>query len=153
MRPVQTTQDGDHQRPGGATAGAAQGILDDPDGVTRLYNIGRVIAKLYTVRTDAIDGFYKLKRGEEEGAYRIEWRRWTIPRLVWSHGSSMLFLQGATLQQIVAPFFMLAGAPRHASDPEPGLDNVVLVELYAMSSNDLTYPELFQLLAPEARGA
>jgi len=147
---MQTVRDGDHQGSGGSPAGAPQGVLDDPDGVARLYQTGSPVAKLYDVRSNYLEGFYQLN---ETHGYRIEWRRWVIPRLVWTHRSSMLFLQGATLQQLVAPFFLLAGTPRHVASPEPGLDNVVLAELYATSSDDLTYPQLFQLLAPEARGA
>jgi hypothetical protein len=105
---------------------------------------------LYDARNDHVDKCYVIN---DEVACQIEWQRWSIKKLVWAHTPGMLFLQGVTLQQLLLPFYMLAGSPRHVADPEPGLNNVVLAEIKACSSDDITYPQLFQLLAPDARGA
>lgn len=145
---MQEVQDGDRRGSAGSSSGPASGLLESPDGVARLYRGGNVIAKCYGVRSDYLEGAYVL----EGGCYQLEWRRWTANRLVWTQPTALLFLQGATLQQLVSPFLLLAGSPRHAASPEPGMDHVVLAELYA-SSSDLNYPQLFQLLAPEARRA
>ena len=145
---MQASQDGDRGGPDGTEPGPAEGFLENPDGVVRLYRGGSVVAKCYGVRDDYFEGTYLL----DGGAYQVEWRRWNVSRLVWSQPSALLFLQGATLQQLLQPLLILAGTPRPSSSPEPGMDGLVLAEVCA-SSSDLTYPQLFQLLAPHARGA
>jgi len=143
---MQATCDAGQQSPTSAGGGPASGILEGADGVSRLFHLGKLIGKCYGVRSSHLDGTYVLG----EGAYQIEWRRWSIERFVWSHSAALFFLQGGTIANIFQPFLPTDMSLRPITDPEPGLDRLVLAEIFAVSS-DLTTQEVFQLLASEAR--
>lgn len=112
---------------------------------------GRLAATCFDVRHDILEGTYL--EGDKE--FSIEWRRWTIGFLRWSHFSGLLFLQGAPIRELANPFIVLSGTPRPAYHPEPGVEHAVLAEIFSTSEgiSASDYERLFYLLVPEARGA
>jgi len=124
---VSKVQSEDHQDAIAAIAGAASGILEDPDGVVHLRLFGgRELARADAFKRDHINGSYKL--GQE--TYKIEWRRWCFKTLYWSHTTALLALQGASLQQLLPAWIVLRGVPRPSYDPLPGVNGVVLAEVF-----------------------
>lgn len=137
-----------HEDPATGATPTAAGILEDPDGVTRLVFFGRELAHAPEAKVSSLKGTYELD-GE---AYCLEWNRWTFPRLYWSHVTALLLLQGATFQQVLPGWLVLRGDLRPAPDPLPGADRVVLAEITEVPAG-LTHRQLFELLLPEAGGA
>lgn len=137
---MQTLHDADHTGTRARVSTSPGRFLEDSDGVVRRYWGDRLIAKLYSCTHD------------DRVSSEVSWRRWSATRLVWSQNSALLFLQGASLQQLLSPLLILYGLPVPITEPEPGMVDVVLAEVHEVPDS-LTYPELFQLLVPEARGA
>jgi len=134
---VQALHDEDHVLSGGAATQRTERLLETSNVVVTAHRKGVPVADLYGMRSDVRGGFYTLD-GEE---VTIKWERIQAPRLVWSHVSALLFLQGVPIKEL-----------RHVADPRPGMDDVVLAEICS-SSVELSYEQLFHLLVPEARVA
>jgi hypothetical protein len=147
VQEVPTLQHEGHQDAFEAGPGSSTGILEDPDGVTRLTFLGRELAWAPAAKADIIKGTYKL--GGE--IFHIEWTRWSLPELYWTHTVALLLLQGASLQQVMPAWLVLRADRWPASCPTPGAANVVLAEL--RDPPPLTALQLFELLLPEAGGA
>jgi hypothetical protein len=62
--------------------------------------------------------------------------------LSWSHRCGLLFLQGASIQQLLAPYVPLRATPRPVYAERPGLDNVLLIEVRRLE-HDLKGIQLF----------
>ena len=144
MREVQETQHGDCSHTGATAGTRSEGILADPDGVTRLYFDNREVGVLVSPRADLINGHYK------DGSISIEWRRWRAEKLLLTSATALLFLSGATMQDLVEPYVLLHAQPRPSYDPNPGLEDVVLAEILS-APEGLSRFELLALLLPEAR--
>lgn len=114
--------------------------------MTRLYFDGREVAEAINPRCSFVSGTY------QKGRIHIEWRRWFIDELRLSHWASLLFLQGASMQQLVEPYVLLRASPRRAHDPVSGLLEVALAEIL-VAPEELSRVELLALLLPEAREA
>lgn len=145
MSKVQSEGDLD---PRGRAAGSATGILAGADRVIRVRFLGRELAYALQSRASMLKGDYEVQ-GE---SYHIEWVRWTFPKLYWRHTPALLALQGASTQQLLPGWLVLAGDRLPAYSPVPGLVGVVLAELVDPPT-DLTHRQLFELLLPEAGGA
>jgi hypothetical protein len=143
---VQEVQPGDHVSTGAAGADAAHGILEDPNGVVRIYSCGTLIASGYDHKKTYISGIYS----PDDTEHHIEWDRWSFPELRWSHKAALMFLQGSSMQQLVMPYLLLRAHPMPPYDPRPGAHQVVLAELHVAPDPPLDHHLMFSLLAPDA---
>ena len=67
-------------------------------------------------------------------AGRFKARIFKYGRLCWSHRAAILFLQGATVQKVLGPAWIILGGTSVAVwDPRPGLKDVVVA---AVMEND-----------------
>jgi len=140
---MQATVDEDYTAPRDITRKAQYGLLEDANGVANLMVAGKIVGKCYGIKQQPLQ---VLKTTTvSEGVEDIEWSRWEIDRLVWSHGASLYFLQGGTIADILRPYLPLACTVLPKMSPEPGLTNVVLADLLKVSS-ELTEQEVFSLL-------
>lgn len=73
---------------------------------------------------------------------------WKLKELEWSHSSGLLFLQGASIQQIVNPYMVLRARPRPVYAVRPGIDDVLLVDLLRAPS--MSQADLFVMLTAYA---
>lgn len=144
MRQVQEIQPGDYEGAGGDRASTTQGILEDPDGVVRIYG-GGFIASCYGYSKTHISGSYPC--GEEE--HHIEWDCWRFDELRWSHRAALMFLQGASMQRLVMPYLLLKAHPTLPYDPRLGAYQVVMAEVQVAPDPPLDHPTMFRLLAPD----
>ncbi len=117
---------------GPAAAGAAPGwILEGSDGVGITFSKGqRPIASFYvqTIESRAVNDIpVRLMRG----------------RLLWSHSSSILLLQGSTIAQLLSPLHLVRGRTRPMHHPRPGVDDAVVAEV----KKEMSQKEVFLLLS------
>lgn len=145
LRPMQATLDESYKGTRVVADEDADGILGDPEGVVWLYSAGQRIAQVQLTGTNTVSGTYR--RGDED--IHLEWRRWTLDSLRWTHRSALLFLQGASVQQLIGErFIVLKASPVRPYVPGFGLRRVVLAEVF--TSPEMSRLELFGLLLPEA---
>jgi hypothetical protein len=67
--------------------------------------------------------------------------------VVFYHASAMLYLHGATLQQLFAPFVLLYAEPRPVYHPVPGADHVRVAVVEPQVLQEVPLPELFTALS------
>lgn len=144
MHEVQKVQLGDLVSTHAAGGSRPEGILEDPDGVTRLYFDGREVGRLGHHRVDVVRGLYK------NNTVSIEWRRWLIDELLLTPVTAILFLNGATMQELVLPYVLLRARASAPYDSIPRLYEVALAEILS-APEELSRFDLLALLLPEAR--
>lgn len=144
---MQKIQSGDHESTRVAGADAAQGILEDPNGVVRIYSCGALVARGYDYKKTYISDIYS---SDVDTEYRIEWDRWSFSELRWSHKAALMFLQGLSMQQLVLPYLLLRARPMPPYYPRPGAHQVVLAQLHVVPDPPLDHHLMFSLLAPDA---
>lgn len=126
--------DDHHGGASGTSASGASGILENTNGVTVLTRAHVPIAVC-----DA-GMVYKTSKDRRFKTYQI-------PALSWTHNSGLLLLQGASLQQLLQPFFIIRIDPRPIYAPRPGADRVVLVSLFDQKWNkDKSREEIYNFL-------
>lgn len=119
MLEVQEAQLGSHSGPGTPGNAIPQRLLEDPDGVVRLYNCDEVVAVCH--------GKAELSQHYHSKAI---WIQWYLERLVWCRAPAFKLLQGGTLQQVVGiRYTILHGKTAPFYDPVPAVKDLVLAEL------------------------
>ncbi len=118
MHPVQEARTCHHFGSVSSRARGAAGLLEDPRGVVFLGSQQEVIGTCYYARLYQHDD-------DDFG----QWFEWDIPYVHVTHAKAMLYLHGASPQQLFAPFVLLRANPRPAHHPVPGFDDVVLAGL------------------------
>jgi len=130
---MQENADGRNKDASTPNAKASERVLEDPRQIER---DGKLVATLY----DLISSF---EPDENDG---LIWRKFLYRRLMWSPLSAILKLQGATLQNLLGPnFLVLKGTHFPAYYEQPGMENVELVEIIA-NPNNRTPLDVFNLL-------
>jgi len=138
---VSSLQPGGEDCTNSARDNVPQRFLEGADGVVRLYYSDKVVGTAEGVRSS-------LQQHTKQS--RVRWRRWDIERLRFEHGSSMLRIQGASLQQLIGDrYIVLRGELTPFYDPCPAAKNLVLAEVLSMPKG-MTHKELFFLLRPRA---
>ena len=143
---MQEIQPGDHEGTTRTNTDTAQGILEDTNGVARLYSEGELVATGYDYKKLYISGVYP----EGDNEHHIEWNCWRFEEIRWSHKAALLFLQGSSMQQLVVPYLLLQAHPLPPFDPRPGALSVVMAELQVAPDPPLDHHMMFSLLAPDA---
>lgn len=135
MLEVQAIQPSCYQGTGFFTASIPARFLEGSDGVTRLYYCDEVVAiargRVEVVRCRFIE---------------VEWLEWSVECLEWQRPSVFKLLQGASLQQLFGPRYVIvrgASSPLYA--PLPCVRHVGVVELVS-SHKSLTGQEFFDLV-------
>jgi hypothetical protein len=119
MLEVQTAQLDSHQGPGTPGNALPGRLLEDSDGVVRLYDCDEVVATCH--------GKVQL---EQHSHPKAIWLQWSIERLVWQRAPAFKLLQGGTLQQLVGiRYTIIHGRSTPAYDPVPAVKDLVLAEL------------------------
>jgi hypothetical protein len=134
MLEVQEAQPGHHPSTSVTGTTVPERLLEDSDGVTRLYYAGTVLAEARgPVRTQDLS---------RDG---VSWRGWYLPRLLWKRACAFKMLQGAPLQQLLGPrYVVLRGEFLPFYCPTPGAKGLRLAELLD-SPEPLTQRRLFEL--------
>lgn len=139
VRQVQEVQPCHHVGATTSVPDSTPGLLEDPNGVGVLHAFGRVICTCggarIVIHEDVIEG------------KPINWYEWHIGNVVFSRAATMLYLHGATLQQLFAPFVLLRAHPRPAYDPAPGADDVLVAVVPDELLDELPLPKLFAVLS------
>lgn len=118
-----------------------QRLLEGTDGVIRMCFADRTIAVARGVSVADVQHNKKA---------RVHWRRWDIERLHLRHGPALMYIQGAPLQQLIGPrYIVLRGHLTPYYDPCPAAEDLVLAEILS-SPKGMTHKELFFLLRPSA---
>lgn len=118
MFEVQEIQLKDHQGPGTPANAVPQRFLEDSDGVVRFYFCNEVMAV-----TRGGWWAYHCSNGP------CTWLWWGFKELLWTRPQALKLLQGASLQQLMGPRYLVIGvSTRPLYYPEPGLDLLQLVE-------------------------
>jgi hypothetical protein len=135
MLEVQAAQFANHQGPGTCANALPERLLEDSDGVVRLYYCDEVVAEC-SGRVEC-DKFKHPK---------ATWLRWRIERFNWKRAAAFKMLQGATLAQLVGHRYIVTGAKmRNFYDPRPGVDHIELCELIE-ASGSLSRTTFFELV-------
>lgn len=121
-----------------AYTGGTEGILEGPHGVGVLRGPSTVIGACpgaeILFHADAIEGV------------PFQWSEWRIKYVLLTHTMTMLYLHGATLQQIFSPFVLLRALKRPDCHPVPGVDDVVLARC-PPEALQFPLPKLFSILS------
>lgn len=138
VHPVQETRSCHHFGAAAPDTGGTEGILEGPYGVGVLRGPSTVIgacpgAKL-RFHVDSVDGV------------PFQWSEWRIKYVLLTHVMTMLYLHGATLQQIFSPFILLRALKRPDCHPVPGVDDVVLARC-PPEVLQFPLPKLFSILS------
>jgi len=104
----------------------------------------------YSDRTIAVADGVRVQVVQHNKQARVRWRRWDIERLHLRHGPALMYIQGASLQQLIGPrYIALRGTFTPYYDPCPAVKDLVLAEVLS-SPKGMTHKELFFLLRPSA---
>lgn len=132
---MQTAQLDSHQGPGSPGNALPERLLEDSDGIVRLYNCDEVVATCH--------GSVRL---EQHSHPKAIWLMWYVERLVWSRAPAFKLLQGGTLQQVVGiRYTILHGKTAPAYDPVPAVKDLVLAELLS-ADGQLSRRQFFELI-------
>jgi hypothetical protein len=135
MPKMQAAQLGYHQGPGSAATAVPARLLEDSDGVTRLYFCDEVVA-VTRGHVAALDCSF----GD------VDWLQWSVERLDWCRPAALKLLQGASLQQLFGPrYIIVRGASSPLYDPCPRMEHVELAEL-VNARKSLTRQGFFELI-------
>jgi hypothetical protein len=135
MLEVQTVQLDSHQGPGTPGNALPQRLLEDSDGVVRLYNCDEVVATCH--------GKVELVQHSHP---RAIWLQWYIERLVWRRAPAFKLLQGGTLQQVVGfRYTIISTKTAPVYDPVPAAKDLVLAELLT-AEGQLSRRKFFELI-------
>lgn len=115
------------------------GFLEGTDGVGALHAFGRVICTCTVLRTVVHDDIIE--------DLSVTWHEQHLGSVVFSHASTMLYLHGASLQQLFTPFILLRAIPRPIYDPAPGADEVLVAVVPNELLAELPLPRLFSILS------
>lgn len=129
---MQAKDDDSNQRADTANADPATGVLEGPSTVTILQE-GKEIAVLRDI-----------EQAQKDSSGSLVWVRYKCGSLDWSHLAAQLRLQGAVMQDLLGPaFVVLRGRHRPDYAPRPGLDDVEIVHVLE-NPDDLLPPAIFE---------
>lgn len=111
------------------------GLLEDPHGMMFVSHMQEVIGRCQraqlTMHTDDFG----------------QWFEWRMTGINITHAKAMLYLHGASPQQLFSPFVLLRASPRPASHPVPGFDDVVIAGVSDSVLASTPLEELFTTLS------
>jgi len=121
--------------PGTLATASPPRLLEDPDGVVRLYSGEEVVAHVQggVTKTQCIHD-------------KVEWMHWYLEGLYWERLYALRMLQGASLQQLVGSRYVIVRCkttPIYAVRPR--LEALEMAELVA-TSRRLSHRELYDLV-------
>ena len=115
-----------------------KGILEGPNRIGILHGsstaIGVCQGAVLVFHDDIIEGL------------SVIWSEWRLKYVLLTHAATMLYLQGATLQQVFSPFILLRASKRPDYHPVPGADDVVLAQCPPETLH-IPLPKLFSILS------
>lgn len=126
----------------GAPEGRARGstwLLEDSDGVAILRALGRDICFCPSKPK-------KVWHDDKIDDVGFSWEEMKLGSVVFHFATTMLWLHGATLQQLFTPFILLSADPRPDSHPIPGAESVLIASVPPHVLSMIPLPELFSHL-------
>jgi hypothetical protein len=120
-------QEADDGRDGGAdpaASGETEGVLERADDLKAHDSVhidrdGRCVATLIDLE----------EIGEVQEMQGVVWRRLRFRELRWGHGAFLAILAGGQRYALFPPYLLTGGRQRPAYAPQPGMDDVRLVEI------------------------
>jgi hypothetical protein len=119
-----------------SAARGPHGLLEDPNGVILVNHMREAIGVCSV-------SLFAQHQDEDLGS----WSEWHFDSVNITHAKEMLYLHGASPQQIFAPFVLLRARPRPAPCPIPGFDDVIVAGVSEEVLASTSLEELFTTLS------